>query len=125
MKKIILITSILIFASGCRSNSELSMERGEYFYSVGKLEDATLEYNKVISKYSNSRKLNNKDTKTLANAHHNLAVVWFKRGYESDDPVEKSSYLNIANVEAKQAYFLYPKDLYKATWDKIQKAIKK
>tara|TARA_Y100001970_G_C14030238_1_gene748188 strand:- start:170 stop:547 length:378 start_codon:yes stop_codon:yes gene_type:complete len=125
MKKIILITSLLIFASGCRSNSELSMERGEYFYSIGKLEDATLEYNKVISNYSNSRKLNRKDTQTLANAHHNLAVVWFKRGYESDDPVEKSSYLNIANSEAKQAYFLYPKDLYKETWDKIQKAIKK
>ena len=124
MNKIILITSLLLLATGCRSNSELSMERGEYFYSVGKFEDATLEYNKVISKYSNKRSLSAKDTQVLANAHHNLAVVWFKRGHESKDAVEKSSYLNIANNEAKQAYFLYPKDTYKSTWDKIQKSIK-
>ena len=113
---------LLLF--GCQSNTELSMERGEYFYSVGRLEDATLEYNRVISHYANNRHLNPKRTKILANAHHNLAVVWFKRGHESEDSIEKMSYLGIANIEAKQAYYLHPKDVYKQTWDKIQKAMK-
>ena len=110
--------------SGCRSNTELSMERGEYFYNVERLEEATLEYNKVISHYANDTNLNSKNKKILANAHHNLAVIWFKRGHKSEDPIEKSSYLGIATIEAKKSYYLHPKDVYKQTWDKIQKALK-
>ena len=124
MKIFLLSISVLLLFSGCRSNAELSMERGEYFYNVGRLEDATLEYNRVISLFANNRNLNPKSTKILANAHHNLAVVWFKRGHESEDSVEKTSYLGIANIEAKQAYYLHPKDIYKETWDKIQKSMK-
>ena len=75
---------MLIF-SACRSNAELSMERGEYFYNVDRLEEATLEYNKVINHYSDDNNLNDEDMKILANAHHNLAVIWFKRGYKSED----------------------------------------
>ena len=51
-------------------------------------------------------------------------MIWFKRGYQSNDEVEKMSYLGIANMEAKRSYYLQPKDVYKETWDKIQKAIK-
>ena len=61
--------------------------------------------------------------KILANAHHNLAVIWFKRGYKSEDNTEKMSYLGIAGIEAKRSYYLHPKDVYKQTWDKIQKAM--
>ena len=50
-KNIILTTSIMFLLFSCRSNVELSMERGEYFYNVDRLEDATLEYNKVINSY--------------------------------------------------------------------------
>jgi len=124
MKNIILTASIMILLFSCRSNVELSMERGEYFYNVDRLEDATLEYNKVINYYANDSNLDNKSIKILANAHHNLAVIWFKRGYQSEDATEKMSYLGIAGVEAKRSYYLHPKDLYKQTWDKIQKAIK-
>ena len=124
MKNIILTTSIMFLLFSCRSNAELSMERGEYFYNVDRLEDATLEYNKVINYYADDSSLDDKSIKILANAHHNLAVIWFKRGYQSEDAIEKMSYLGIAGVEAKRSYYLHPKDLYKQTWDKIQKAIK-
>ena len=124
MKNIILTASIMFLLFSCRSNVELSMERGEYFYNVDRLEDATLEYNKVINYYADNSSPNNKSIKILANAHHNLAVIWFKRGYQSEDATEKMSYLGIAGVEAKRSYYLHPKDLYKQTWDKIQKAIK-
>lgn len=115
---------LIIPLTSCRSHAELSMERGEYFYNVNRFEDATLEYNKVINHYGDHKNLSNKSIKILANAHHNLSVIWFKRGYQSDDEVEKMSYLGIANMEAKRSYYLHPKDLYKQTWDKIQKAIK-
>ena len=49
MKNIILTIMIMLIFSACRSNAELSMERGEYFYNVDRLEEATLEYNKVIN----------------------------------------------------------------------------
>ncbi len=124
MKKILLTTIIMLVIYSCRSNTELNMERGEYFYQIGKLEQATLEYNKVVGHYSNRSKLSYESTQILANAHHNLAVIWFKRGYQSNDEIEKMSYLGIANMEAKRSYYLQPKDVYKETWDKIQKAIK-
>ena len=123
MKIILILISFLLF-EGCRDNSELSMERGEYYYSVDRLEDAVLEYTKVINSYPYD--LSGFDSYTIAmvaNAHHNLSVIWFKRGYQSEDSVEKISYLGIANVEAKRAYYLQPKDSYKATWDKIQKSL--
>ena len=124
MKNIILTIMIMFIFSACRSNAELNMERGEYFYNVNRLEEATLEYNKVINHYGVDDNLNNEDMKILANAHHNLAVIWFKRGYQSEDDTEKMSYLGIAGIEAKQSYYLHPKDVYKQTWDKIQKAMK-
>ena len=116
---------MMILFSGCRDGAELTMERGEYFYSVGRLEEAILEYNKVINSFpSDSDNLSYENIKMLANAHHNLAVILFKRGYESQDGVEKISYLSKANAEAEKSYDLYPKDVYKQTWDKIQKAMK-
>ena len=124
MKSIILSIVIMSLLTSCRSNAELSMERGEYFYNVNRLEEATLEYNKVINHYADDHDLESNNIKILANAHHNLAVIWFKRGYQSEDSIEKMSYLGIANIEAKRSYYLHPKDLYKQTWDKIQKAIK-
>ena len=52
------------------------------------------------------------------------SVILFKRGYESEDSIEKMSYLGKASAEAKRSYDLYPKDVYKQTWDKVQKAMK-
>ena len=85
MKSIILSIVIMSLLTSCRSNAELSMERGEYFYNVNRLEEATLEYNKVINHYADDNDLESKNIKILANAHHNLAVIWFKRGYQSED----------------------------------------
>ena len=63
MKNIILTASIMFLLFSCRSNVELSMERGEYFYNVDRLEDATLEYNKVINYYADDSSLDNKKGK--------------------------------------------------------------
>ena len=82
--KILILTAILIF-NGCRDQSELSMERGEYYYSVDRFEDAVLEYTRVINSYPDDLSSFNSHTiEMIANAHHNLSVIMFKRGYKSD-----------------------------------------
>ena len=122
IKKILLFSIVFIVSFGCRNKSELNMERGEYFYSVGEYENALLEYKKVVNLYSkDTNKLNNKTIQMVANAHHNLAVIYFRRGHESEDSIEKSLYMEKAVIEAKKSYDLYPKDTYKKTWDNIKK----
>ena len=124
IKKILLLSIIFLVTFGCRNKSELNMERGEYFYSVGEYENALLEYKKVVNLYSrDTNKLNHKTIKMVANAHHNLAVIYFRRGHESKDEIEKSLYMEKAEVEAKKSYDLYPKDTYKETWDSIKKEL--
>ena len=121
MKRIILIITLFLMLSGCRNSYELSMERGEYYYNVGEYESATLEYKSVINHYpNNTGVLDQKTIHMLANAHHNLAVIFLKRSTQTEDSIKKSSFLDEANTEAKRAYNLYPKDAYKETWDSIQ-----
>ena len=84
-------------------------------------EEATLEYKSVINHYpSDIRVLDEKTIHMLANAHHNLAVIFLKRSTKTEDKIKKLSFLDQAISEAKQSYTLYPKDAYKETWDSIQ-----
>ena len=109
---------------GCRNSYELSMERGEYYYNLGVYENAALEYKSVINHYPNDvGVLDEKTIHMLANAHHNLAVIYLKRSTQTEDPIRKSSFLEEASTEAKRAYNLYPKDAYKDTWDSIKAVI--
>jgi len=64
--------------------------------------------------------LDEKTIHMLANAHHNLAVIFLKRSTKTEDKIKKLSFLDQAISEAKQSYTLYPKDAYKETWDSIQ-----
>ena len=106
---------------GCRNSYELSMERGEYYYNAGAYESAALEYKNVVNHYPRDMGLLDKKTiHMLANAHHNLAVIYLKRATQTEDPIKKSSFLEKANAESGRAYDLYPKDAYKDTWDSIK-----
>ena len=88
------------------------MERGEYFYNVGAYEEATLEYKSVINHYpTDIRVLDEKTIHMLANAHHNLAVIFLKRSLATEDKIKRASFLEQAVSEAKRAYNLYPKDV--------------
>ena len=121
MKRTLFILTLFLLLYGCRNSYELSMERGEYYYNVGAYESATLEYKSVINHYPhNIGVLDEKTIHMLANAHHNLAVIYLKRSTQTEDIIKKSSFLEEANTEAKRAYNLYPKDAYKETWDSIQ-----
>ena len=120
MKNTVLILILFLSLYSCRNSYELTMERGEYFYNVGAYEEATLEYKSVANHYpSDIRVLDEKTIHMLANAHHNLAVIFLKRSLETEDKIKRSSFLEQAISEAKRAYNLYPKDTYKETWDSI------
>ena len=120
MKRTIFIITLFLMLYGCRNSYELNMERGEYYYNVGAYESATLEYKSVINHYPHDiGVLDEKTIHMLANAHHNLAVIYLKRSTQTEDVIKKSSFLEEANTEAKRAYNLYPKDAYKETWDSI------
>ena len=124
MKKIIYILTIVLIFSGCSNEHELNMDRAAIFYERGEYENAVLEYTSVINHYATDvSSLNEKTIHMLANAHHNLAVIHFKRAYETQDSVEISSFLEKANTEAKIAYDLYPMDVYKNTLDSIRREI--
>ena len=47
MKSIIYII-LLLFFIGCKSNTELALERGIQYYDWGKFDDAITEFNKVL-----------------------------------------------------------------------------
>jgi len=121
MKRIIFILALTLMLSGCRNSYELNMERGEYYYNLGAYENATLEYKSVVNHYPHDVGVLDENTiHMLANAHHNLAVIYLKRATQTEDSIRKSSFLEEANTEAKRAYNLYPKDAYKDTWDSIK-----
>ena len=123
MKKIFIVTGvILLVCSACRDESELTMERGAYYYNAGQYESAVIEYQNVINESpSEISCLDSDEIQMLANAHHNISVIYLRRGYESNDKVEKSLFLEKAEHEAKTSYDMYPMDAYKKTWDEIIK----
>lgn len=122
MKKILFITTTLLMLSACGNKYELKMDRAALYYERGEYESAMLEYKNVINDHpTDISSLDNNTIHMLANAHHNLAVIHLKRAYQSEDPVEKSSYLEQANYEAQTAYYLYPMDVYKNTMDSIKR----
>ena len=72
---IILIFSVLLILGSCKSNAELTMERGNYFYAKGNYNNAADEFNKIILKYSHDiNQLNNSEISILAHAYQQLAL---------------------------------------------------
>ena len=124
MKKTFMVAGIILLVClACRNDSELSIERGEYYYNAGQYENAVIEYQNVINEYPTKIScLDSDEIQMLANAHHNISVVYLRRGYESNDKVEKSLFLEKAEQAVRISYDLYPMDTYKKTWDEIIKA---
>ena len=123
-KHLLYIAIALLTMIGCKSNAELSMERGEYYYNTNQLELAIQEYKKVLrNSTSDISNLDDRDIQMIANAYHNIAVAYWKRGHKLEG-VAKEHYYDLAVHAAKKSYNIYPKDIYKEHWDSIAKAQK-
>ena len=71
---IVFVALSLILFQGCKSESELTMERGNYFYANGNYTAAESEFKKIILKYSKIRVLDNTEIELLAHAYQQLAL---------------------------------------------------
>ena len=79
MKRIILLLAILCI--GCKSDIDLSMERGIQFFEWNLLDKAILEFNQVVLMLPDDpRALTYEETEILAKAYHNLAIAHSKLG---------------------------------------------
>ena len=98
----LLYMALLCFLGSCKSDAELSMERGIHYYDWQMFDEAILEFNQT--KYSQLSKKNKSydDIKLLARCHYNLAITY-----------AKLALFNNAMQEAQQAYNLIPNKEYR------------
>ena len=80
---------MIFFITSCKSDSELTLERGNYFYMKGNFVAASAEYKKIILKNPNPRKMNNNQIKILAHAYQQLALTQAQLGNQSSDEYER------------------------------------
>ena len=100
MKKYVyLVVSFLFFS--CKSDAELSMERGIQYFDWGKYNQAILEFNKAKYLQIVDGEQSYDNLKLLAQTHYNLAITYAKLGN-----------LNQAAQEGQRAFTLIPKKEY-------------
>ena len=104
---------LITIALGCKSDSELAMERGIQYYEWDMIEKAVLEFKFVIHNLSSeNKKLNYSQIRLKSRAHHNLAVAYAKKNWYDD-----------AAVEAREAFELIPSDNNRKVMELIQNKI--
>ena len=77
MYKIIYILFPILLLS-CKSDAQLSMERGIKLYDWNKLDDAIVEFNKVKYLLNYDGKQSLESIELLAQAHFNLGITYAK-----------------------------------------------
>jgi len=88
-KSSIVFIILLLIAQSCKSDSELTLERGNYFYSNEKYENAASEFKKIIFQYSDIGSLDNKEIEILAHAYQQLALSQAKLANQASTDREK------------------------------------
>ena len=68
----------IIFVYSCKSDTELSIERGIHYYDWGKYNEAILEFNKAKYYQITKSKQTYYDLQLLAQTHYNLAISYAK-----------------------------------------------
>ena len=104
---------MIFFTIGCKSDTELAMERGIQYYEWEKIEKAILEFKYVIHTLSAEKvKKDYQYIQLLSRAHHNLAVAYAKKTWYDD-----------AIKEAQKAFELIPTDDNRKVMELIKKKL--
>ena len=111
MFRYLYIISIL-FLFSCKSDGELSMERGIHYYDWKMYNEAILEFNKSKFYYMSKNNKSYEDIKLLAQTHYNLSIAYAKLGI-----------YKIAYQEAQYAVSLIPNQEYREVLDLISHKI--
>jgi tetratricopeptide (TPR) repeat protein len=103
---------LIFFLFSCKSDAELSMERGIQYYEWGKYNEAILEFNHA--KYFQLAKKNKSydDIKLLAQTHYNLSITY-----------AKLQLFDHAIQEAQHAFNLIPNKEYREILGLISKEL--
>ena len=110
--RIALYLFLLLFISSCKSDAELSMERGIYYYEWHKYNEAILEFNHAKYLQLAKKKKSYNDIKLLAQTHYNLSITYAKLGL-----------FDQAYQESKHAYNLIPNQEYRELIHLINKKV--
>ena len=108
MKKYFYIFFLFLFLS-CKSESELSIERGIQFYDWGQYDQAVIEFNKSKFYQLNQRNQSYEDLKLLAQIYYNLSITYAKLGI-----------YDAAYKEAQHAVSLVPNQEYREVLNLIK-----
>ena len=109
--KFIIYTIILLFSYSCKTDLELSMERGIQLYEWNKIDQSLLEFNHVINSLRpkwKDGKISAYELKLFTRAHYNLGIAFAK--LEDWQNAEK---------QINYAYDLIPEKEYKNALNKI------
>ena len=104
-----LYIAIILLLFSCKSDAELSMERGIKYFEWGKYKDAALEFNEAKYLQIVQGHQTYDDLKLLAHTHYNLAITH-----------AKLNNLTKALDEAQRAFTLIPKEEYRELLTLIQ-----
>ena len=97
MRTIFILLFLLLFV-GCKSEVELTLERGIQYFEWNILDKAIIEFNQVVRLLSkNINNLSRYEIEMLAKAHHNLAVSYLRK-----------EWLDAAEQEARKAFKIMP-----------------
>ncbi|MAJ43586.1 MAG: hypothetical protein CMF96_02430 [Candidatus Marinimicrobia bacterium] len=109
--RFLLILVILFFFIGCKSEAELTLERGIQYYewaiesNGSNVDKAVIEFKQVVRLLSDKLpNISRNEVMILSKAHHNLAVCYLKK-----------EWLDAAEQEARNAFKLMPIEENKAT----------
>ena len=100
--RIVLYLSLICFLGSCKSDAELSVERGIHYYEWKMFNEAILEFNQAKFFQLSKKKKSYDDIKLLARCHYNLAITY-----------AKLELFPKAIQEAQQAYNLIPNKEYR------------
>jgi tetratricopeptide (TPR) repeat protein len=80
--RIIFLSVTLLSLSACRDEPSRHFELGNWYAQKGLVDDAILEYREAARLYpENPRDLSREDLTALSKTHHNLALMYTKKGW--------------------------------------------
>ena len=115
------ILIILLLLISCKSNSELTMERGIYFYEAGDYNASANQFNKIILSYqSNINSLSTNEIEILAQAYQQLALSQAKLASQTDDLIDKKLHYEnaLGNIKKAENFAIKPnkREEYRKTY---------
>jgi len=110
--RVVLYLLLLCFLGSCKSDAELSMERGIHYYDWQMYNEAILEFNQAKFSQLTIKNKSYDDIKLLARCHYNLAITY-----------AKLELFQNAMQAAQQAYNLIPNKEYRELLGLIQQQL--